>query len=273
MQPYVVIRGGGDLASGVAFRLFKAGVRLLILELPAPQAVRRLVSFSEAVFDGEITVEGIKAVRIDNAEPLVRIWKENAIPVLVDPEAKIIQRFHPVALIDARMTKRSPANDYPAEWPIIGLGPGFTAGENCDAAVETMRGPFLGRVYWQGSTAADTGIPENIGGQQTGRVLRAPAAGRFTPLVRIGDCVQTGCIIGQVDGSEVRASFTGVVRGLLRDGTYVQAGMKIGDLDPRLDLQLWKLISEKSLAIGGGVLEALLTIEHVRNALWASSSL
>ena len=268
MPFYVLVRGGGDLASGVAYRLAKIGVRVLITELPQPLAVRRLVSFAQAVYSQEIEVEGLIARRVSNPEEIIDCWNQKMIPVLVDPSCQILQQSPPLVLIDGRMTKRSPELEYPAEWLTIGLGPGFRVGTDCDAAVETKRGFYLGRVYWQGSPEADTRMPESVGNRQMERVLRAPQRGIFEGLVNIGDLVREGDPIARVGDCTIQAQFSGIIRGLVNGGLLVSKGMKVGDLDPRQDPRFCHLISDKALTVGGGVLEAILTIPRLRETLW-----
>ena len=268
MPLYTVIRGGGDLASGVAYRLAKIGARVLITELAQPLAVRRLVSFAQAVYNHEIEVEGLMARRVTNPAEIIECWNLNKIPVLVDPDCHILQTSPPSVLIDARMTKRSPELEYPAEWLNIGLGPGFLVGTNCDAAIETQRGFYMGRVFWQGSPEADTQMPESVDNRQIERVLRAPQAGIFEELASIGELVQAGEPIARVGDCTIQAKFPGILRGLIKGGLLVTQGMKIGDLDPRLDPRFSHLISDKALAVGGGVIEAILTIPRLREALW-----
>ncbi len=277
-QAVVVLRGGGDLASGVALRLHRVGLRLLITEIPQPLAVRRLVSFCEAVYRGQITVEGVTARLVEGASAALDALNEEEIPVVVDPLGEICAapELDVRAIVDARMLKRSPEPRSPLGVPwmqaaplFIGLGPGFVAGENCHAAIETNRGHFLGRVLWQGSPEADTGIPSAVARFQGERVLRAPADGILNNLCEIGALVQAGDPIAEVAGEIVTAPFEGVLRGLLHSGLPVQQGIKIGDVDPRLDPRLATTVSEKSLAIGGGVLEALLTRPALRATLWS----
>lgn len=265
----VLIRGGGDLASGVALRLHRAGIKLLITELPQPLAVRRLVAFAEAVYQGEVTVEGVRGCLAKDLEEIRQIAFSGSIPVMVDPEAEILREIDPLVLIDARLMKRPPDMGIDAAQLVIGLGPGFVAGENCHAAIETNRGHFLGRVIWQGPTEPDTGVPEGVANRSAERVLRAPAAGSFQPHVAIGDLVDPGEVIAEVDGQEIAAPFRGVVRGLVHAGLAVYKGLKVGDVDPRGDPRFCSTVSDKSLAIGGGVLEAILTRPEVRRGLWS----
>lgn len=268
MFPFTLIRGGGDLASGVALRLHRVGLGVVITELPQPLAVRRLVAFSEAVYDWETRVEEVTARRVESAEEIPAALEQGIIPVLVDPRAALLEQEVPgcrlAALVDARMTKQPPDLNLNAAPLIVGLGPGFVAGLTCHAVIETRRGHTLGRVYWQGGALADSRLPEG----DPRRVLRAPQAGRLTTHRSIGDHCDAGDRIASIGEAEIRAPFAGVLRGLLRDGMDVTAGMKIGDLDPRDDPALCRLVSEKSLAVGGGVLEALLTRPDIRKALW-----
>lgn len=254
----VLIRGGGDLASGVALRLYRCGYPVVITELEHPLVVRRTVSFAEAVYQGKVNVENVTGLRVANISQAIQALGEKKIPVLVDPKGECIAEFHPDVLVDARLLKThmdDEFNDVPLR---IGLGPGFVAGENCDAVVETVRGPFLGRVIWSGEASPDTGVPERVGDQQESRVLRAPREGEFRNLVHIGAIVEKGQAIAEVSGTEILAPFTGLIRGLMHDMPFVNKGVKIGDIDPRLDERLCRLVSDKGLAIGGGVLEAML---------------
>lgn len=271
----VVIRGGGDLASGVAYRLHKAGFQVVITELAQPLAVRRLVSFAEAVYSGMIEIEAItgKCVK-DPTDTLkiVGVLAKGQIPVLVDPEGESIRYLHPKVVIDARMLKRE-VELFSDHIPLIlGLGPGFIAGRNCHAVIETNRGHMLGRVIWEGGSEVDTGIPEGIGEKRSERVLRAPASGYLRTFTNICDAMEKGKVIAEVAGEPILAPFDGVLRGLLHDGVEVSLGLKVGDLDPRNDPSYCRLISDKALAIGGGVLEAILTRTDLRKNMWDDHS-
>ena len=268
MSSLVLIRGGGDLASGVAVRLHRAGIRIVIAELEKPMAVRRTVSFADAVYSGQIEIESIVARRVQKVIVASTVADEGEIPVLVDPKLSSLPTLSPVALIDARMTKKPPETGKDAAPLVIGLGPGFIAGENCHAVVETMRGHNLGRVLWQGSAQADTGVPGTIATYNLDRVLRAPAAGRVEAAAEIGQQLKAGQLIATVAGQQLLAPFDGVLRGLVHPTLDVHEGMKIGDIDPRNDPSYCWRVSDKSLAIGGGVLEALLTRPEVRARLW-----
>jgi len=264
MTHLIILRGGGDLASGVAMRLHRCGFQLVIIELEKPLAVRRSVSFSEAVYEGEQTIEGITS-RLVSADQLQVTLEAGEIPVLVDPQANILRNQfltspRSTIVIDARLTKTEPEPLGVNVALHIGLGPGFSAGENCHAVIETQRGHTLGRVYWSGSTHADSGQPDG----DPRRVLRAAQTGILTASAKIGDHLEEGQLIGEItpkDGSakiKIVSPLKGILRGLIRPGLEVPKGMKIGDVDPRDELLLTKLVSEKALAIGGGALEALL---------------
>jgi xanthine dehydrogenase accessory factor len=253
----VVLRGGGDLATGAAWRLKRAGFAVVVCELDAPLTVRRSVSFSTAVSTGSVIIEGIGAVCVPLAGAAV-LARSDVVPVVISAGLPALGAD---VVIDARMAKHlldTTINDAPL---VVALGPGFTAGRDCHAVIETMRGPRLGRVLWTGTAAPNTGTPGVIGGRGAERVLRAPAAGTISWRARIGDVVVADAVLGAVDGAEVRAPFAGLVRGLVADQTAVPAGLKIGDVDPRADTD-WQQISDKALAIGGGVLEAVLTWLH-----------
>jgi xanthine dehydrogenase accessory factor len=265
--PLVLLRGGGDLASGVVARLFRSGFRVLIAELEQPRAIRRMACFAEAVYAGRVEVEGIEAVRVEHVEQARRELEAGRVPVVVDPTA-VNCRSHPLlALVDGRMRKLPPELGTQAAPMVVGLGPGFTAGVDCHAVIETQRGHHLGRVIWHGAVARDTGRPGEIAGQAEGRLLRAPGRGVMRSRVAIGATVAPGQAVAEIDGQVVAAAIAGVVRGLLHDGLAAASGEKIGDIDPRGDPAVVGEISDKALAVGGGVLEALLTRPEIRRAL------
>jgi xanthine dehydrogenase accessory factor len=268
----VLIRGGGDLASGVAFRLYKSGFKVVITELEKPLTVRRLASFSEAIYSGEMIVEGITAKKVlDIGDPLrlLQLLSMGRIPILVDPDAKCIASVHPSVIVDARMLKISPEPLRHTAKLYIGLGPGFIGGSNCHAVIETQRGPWLGRVIWDGPALPDSGIPEPIGSKPGNRAIFAQSIGRVSPIKAIGDEVRQGEAIAQVDGQPVLAPVDGILRGLIHPEVDVVKDMKIGDVDPRGDPALCSHISDKALAIGGGVLEAILSKAELRPHLWS----
>lgn len=255
----IVIRGAGDLATGVALRLHRAGFKhLLLLETEHPLAVRRRVSFSEAVNVGRVSIEGVTAVRIDDAGLWEPWLAENTIPVLIDPVGESIHRYQPDIVIDAIIAKRNLGTAIDDAKLVIGLGPGFTAGRDVTCVIETKRGHTLGRVIYDGPAAADTGIPGNIDGYTDERLLRAPDGGIFETSFNIGDRIEQGECVATVGSSPVYAGISGVIRGLLRSATPVEDKTKLGDIDPRGKVDFCTTASEKAMAVGGGVLEAIL---------------
>jgi xanthine dehydrogenase accessory factor len=270
-----LIRGAGDLASGVAYRLHRAGLPIVMTELPFPLAVRTAVSFSSAVRYDVVVIEGIYARRhsLDHLDALYASLSAGEIPVLVDPDGFARHALRPLIVVDARIAKRN-IDTTPDDAPlVIGLGPGFAAGMDCHAVIETNRGHFLGRAWWEGTAEPDTGVPANVNGREAERVLRAPSDGHMLAYgTSIGCPVRAGTLIAHVGGVPVIAPFDGVLRGLIDDDTWVARGTKIGDLDPRTRRQHCFTISDKSLAVGGGVLEAILAAPQVRAALDLDSS-
>ncbi len=266
-RPIILIRGGGDLATGVAARLSRSGFHVVITEIAQPRTVRRLVAFAEAVYEGQVEVEDLSCQLVTSAGDAMAALDNRRIPIIVDPDAQIRKQLELVALVDARMRKAPPEIGMESSIFVIGLGPGFTAGTNCHAVIETNRGHHLGRVLWHGSAEPDTGIPEPVSGYDVDRVLRAPASGVFMGNAKLGSLVKTGEILAMVENAPLKAPFDGALRGLLHDGLKVEAGEKVGDLDPRGEQSYCYEISDKSLAIGGGVLEALLSRSSVRTHL------
>jgi xanthine dehydrogenase accessory factor len=264
----ILVRGGGDLASGVIYRLYQAGMQVVVTELPQPLVVRRLVSFAEAIYQKEHSVEGVPSRLANDCEEALALLKKRIIPVLIDPAARCREALRTIVLVDGRMTKQPPELGIEAAPLVIGLGPGFIAGENCHAVIETNRGHTLGRVIWQGRAEADTGLPEAVFRRQADRVLRAPRAGKLQAFAEIGERLKTGQKIAEIEGEPILAPFEGVLRGIIHPGSFVGEGTKVGDLDPRNDPRFCRLISEKSLAVGGGVLEAILTRPEIRRQLW-----
>ena len=251
------IRGAGDLASGVAYRLYQSGFSIVMSDLPVPTSIRRTVCFSEAIIRGETTLEGITAAFAKDAASAGQILARGQIAVLADPEGTEARQLQPVAIVDAILAKRNLGTRISDAAIVVGVGPGFTAGEDCHAVVETMRGHTLGRVYYRGSALPDTGIPGNIGGFTLERLLRAPCDGVFRGVKRIGDVVTAGDVCAYVDDQPILTRIPGVLRGLLPDGISVYEGMKSGDVDPRCEISHCYLISDKALSIGGGALEAI----------------
>ena len=257
----VVIKGAGEMASAVAWRLYMARLRrILMLETRSPQAVRRAVSFSEAVYDGHQSVEGVTANKANDPDAVRACWQELKIAVSVDPEWKMLQDFQPDAVIDAILAKKNLGTLMDEAPLVIGLGPGFEAGQDVHVVVETQRGHHLGRLITEGRAEPNTGIPGAINGYTEERVLRAPCDGEFKAVCSIGDFVKKGEQIGTVVAKDVTARIDGVLRGLIRSTSSVQRGLKIGDIDPRGDVQYCHTISDKASAISGSVLEAILRV-------------
>ena len=288
----IMIRGAGDIASGIAVRLHRSGFRIVMTEIDRPLSIRRTVCFSEAVRQGETVVEGIKAVHVccshhsencddddnsnnnvDNSSYDIRdpdsdrcvaeisaVLDAGMIAVVTDPEARIRDELHPDVFIDACLAKRNLGTQIDFAPVVIGIGPGFTAGTDCHAVIETMRGHTLGRVIYEGCALPDTRTPGNIGGYTIERLLRTPCAGTFRTVRSIGDIVEAGETVAEVNGMPVTAQIRGVLRGLLADDTAVPEGLKCGDVDPRCQADNCITASDKALAVGGGVLEAILAL-------------
>jgi len=258
ISPRVVIKGGGDLASGVAYRLHRTGWQILIVEKDQPLAVRRTVSYATAIYQDEIKIEGLTAHRIENIKECLKVQDQGEIAVVpLSRAAGVLSSYRHQILVDGRMLKDSAGTDREDAGLVIGLGPGFKAGENCHAAVETCRGHFLGRTIYQGSTAPDTGEPGEVLGFSQERVYHAPRRGVFRTERRIGERVQPGDIIGYLEEQPVKARIAGIIRGLLPGGLKVSRGTKLGDIDPRNNPEHCRHISDKSLSVAGGVLEAV----------------
>ena len=257
-QSIGVVRGGGDLGTGVALRLQRAGWRVLITELAQPLVIRRTVAVATAIYEGSIEVEGTIAQRIDRVDEVDRVWGLDQIPVIVDADRSLAARLKPAALIDVIMAKHNTGTRLTDAPIVVALGPGFEAGVDCHAVVETNRGHNLGRVYYRGSAEADTGVPGQIGGENNRRVLRAPTPGVFHAERKIGDVVKTGEVIGYVGLAPLTAQIDGVLRGVLADGLSIAGGTKAADIDPRGDVRHCFSVSDKAWAVGGGVLEAVM---------------
>lgn len=254
----VVIKGAGDLATGVAYRLFRSGFSVVMTELPQPMVVRRSVAFAQAVFDGVTTVEGVRGRLVASPEEGLNVARAGEIAVFVDPRATAVDHLHPAIVVDAIIAKRNTGTRIDDAPVVIGLGPGFRAGVDVHAVIETNRGHRLGRVIFDGEAEPDTGVPAPIDGHGAERVLRAPIDGTFISARSIGDPVAKDEIVGYVADQPVTSPFAGCLRGLLHSGLAVRRGLKIGDVDPRATREHCFTISDKALAIGGGVLEASL---------------
>lgn len=260
-----LIRGAGDIASGIALRLRHAGFQIAMTEVERPTTIRRTVAFSDAVVKGEQTVEGVTALRAESWEEACLYLEQGIIPVLADPDCVCRERLQPDSLVDAILAKRNLGTAITDAPIVVAVGPGFTAGVDCHAVIETMRGHMLGRAYYEGSALPNTNIPGLIGGFAGERVLRAPADGTFQSTHKIGDPVEAGDTVGFVAGQPMKATISGVLRGLLADGVPVKKGMKSGDVDPRGKAEYCDLVSDKALAVGGGVLEAILHFEAMKH--------
>jgi xanthine dehydrogenase accessory factor len=255
---HVVVKGGGDLGTGVAWRLHRCGFHVLVTEAVRPTVIRRAVAFASAVYEDVVTVDGIAARLMKNDAEITACWAAGEVPLLVDPEGTAIKRLRPDVVVDAILAKRNVGTRITDASTVVALGPGFIAGLDCHAVVETNRGHNLGRVLLEGSAEPNTGVPGSVGGESARRVLRAPAEGAFRTVRAIGDLVQVGEVVAYVGDTPLRSRLDGVVRGLLYDGLPVTIGMKAGDVDPRSVVSHCFTISDKALAVAGGVLEAIL---------------
>ncbi|HMN12900.1 MAG TPA: selenium-dependent molybdenum cofactor biosynthesis protein YqeB [Bellilinea sp.] len=263
---WIVVRGGGDIATGAIQKLHRAGFKVLVLEIAEPTAIRRLVAVSEAIYDGKITVEDFTAVRVRDLVDAYKAAEQGLIPVIVDPNCSILPELKPDVVVDVIIAKRNTGMLRSMAPGTIGVGPGFFAGEDADIVIESMRGHDLGRLIFEGPAMPDTSTPGLIGGYDKERVVHSPAAGKITNLSQLGDVVEAGQSIATVDGVPVRSPLTGVLRGLIRSGITVTKGMKIADVDPRKEeVENSELISDKARTIGGGVLEAVMILLN-RNA-------
>lgn len=275
LKPLVVVRGGGDLATGTIHKLYEEGYRVAVLETEHPACIRRQVSFCEAIYEGKIEVEGVTAVHIEEAEEdalynaVEKAWARGEIPVLKDPSGHVIETLQPEVVADAILAKRNLGTTKEMAPLTIGLGPGFTAGQDVDIVIETMRGEHLGKIYRTGSAIPNTGIPGVIAGYSKERVIHAPASGKFQPRKRIGDMVKTDEVLGVIIPEEqqgevpVFASMTGLLRGMIKEGYLVKKGLKIMDIEPRMDeKELCFLISDKAKCIGESVYQVIKDYEN-----------
>jgi xanthine dehydrogenase accessory factor len=259
-RPIALIKGAGDLATGVALRLLASGFAVVMTEIERPTVVRRSVAFAEAVYEDRAVVEGIEGVRAQGADQIGAAFARGAIPVVVDPAATLRREIRPFVLVDAIVAKRNLGtriDDAPA---VIALGPGFVVGRDVHAVVETKRGHTLGRVIYEGAALPNTGVPGEVGGFTEERVLRSPGDGVFRAERQIGDPVARDEIVGYVGDLPVRSRLDGVLRGVLRSGLEVRPGFKLGDVDPRAQPEHCFTVSDKARAIAGGVLEAACTL-------------
>ena len=258
----VALKGAGDLATGVIHRLSRAGFAVMATELPQPTVLRRTVAFAEAVALGEMTVEGITACRASSPGEIQAALARGLVPLAVDPKGTMLRQMQPRVLVEATLSKYNSGITMDDAPLVIALGPGYEAGKDVHAGIETNRGHNLGRVYLQGCAEPNTGVPGTIGGYGIERILRAPCAGTLYGLRQIGDQVQEGETVAVVNADDssmpITAAISGILRGLVRDGLPVSTGMKVGDVDPRAIREHCFTISDKSRAVGGGVLEAIM---------------
>lgn len=257
----VLLKGAGDLATGIACRLHRSGFPVIMTEIPEPTTVRRSVAFSRAVYDGRAQVEGITGILCSSLPESEAAIEQNQIAVLVDPQCEILEQWRPDVLVDAIIGKRNQGTSIRDAWLVIGIGPGFTAGKDCHAVIESQRGHDLGRCIWSGSAVPNTGIPGSIHGYGIERLLKSEADGIFYGIVSIGDLVEAGTVVAYTGEIPIQAQIRGIVRGLLQDGIGVYKGMKVGDIDPRCQKENCYTVSDKASSIAGGVLEAILSME------------
>ena len=267
MEDLIIVRGGGDLATGTIYKLYQCGFPVLILEIPNPSAIRRNVAFSEAVYQGRQTVEDVECVLAGSEEEAANLLEKGILTLLVDPEGKSIEKFKPMAVVDGILAKKNLGTHRGMAGITVALGPGFEAGKDVDAVIETQRGHRLGRVMYEGCAAKNTGIPGIIGGYGKERVIHSPAEGVFQSVRKITDTVKKDEIIAyiQTEGEEVpvTATIDGILRGVIRDGYPVPKGFKIADIDPRLsEYNNCFTISDKARCIAGGAVEAILCLKN-----------
>ena len=260
----VLIKGAGDLASGIGCRLHRCGFELLMTDIAVPTTVRRTVAFSRAVYEGQAMVEEITGVLCHNLKEIQEAAARDQVAVMVDEECKIREVWKPDVIVDAIIAKKNIGTQITDGETVIGVGPGFTAGVDCHVVVETKRGHDLGRCIWEGSAVPNTGVPGMIGGYDKERIIRAVSDGIFKGAVSIGDLVEKGTVVGYSGSDPIYAQIDGVVRGLLQDGVEAVKGMKSGDIDPRGNVDHCFTVSDKAASIGGGVLEAILSLKKKR---------
>lgn len=265
MKKLCIVRGGGDIATGTIYKLFQCGFPLLVLEIANPSCIRRTISFCEAVFDADVEVEGVKAKKVYSLEEAYQCYCHNEVPVMIDPEGTMITQAAPLVVIDAILAKRNLGTKITDAPIVIGLGPGFCAGKDVHAVVETKRGHHLGRVLYKGEAIQNTGVPGIIAGYGKERVIHAPAEGILHIEKQIGEEVQKGQVIAWIGEIPVKATITGIVRGMLREGYEVKKGLKMADIDPRItEKENCHHISDKARCVAGGALEAVLHLMYTQ---------
>lgn len=258
-ETIVVVRGGGDLATGVIQKLYRSGFKVVILETAIPLAIRRTVSLCSAVYHGKYKVEDMEAVFISNVSECTNIWEKNQLPVLIDPTGESVEQLQPTVVVDAILAKKNLGTNKEMAPIVIALGPGFSAPEEVDIVIETMRGHQLGRLYFEGAALPNTGVPGEIGGKSAERVVHSPASGTVRHVRKIGDTVKKNDLLFFVNQVEVRSPLDGVLRGLISNTIQLKKGLKCADIDPRSPEEVdCYTISDKARALGGGVLEGIL---------------
>ncbi|WP_300382283.1 selenium-dependent molybdenum cofactor biosynthesis protein YqeB [Clostridium sp.] len=259
----IIVRGGGDIASGSIQKLHRSGFKVLVLEIDKPTAIRRNVAFSDAVYNGESEVEGIKAVLINNLKELEEAFNNNLIAVAIDPKGDYIEKLKPLAVVDGILAKKNLGTKKTMAPITVALGPGFEAGVDVDIVIETMRGHNLGRLIFEGFAIENTGIPGEIAGFSKERVVHSPVEGIIKNIKTIGDIVKAGEVIAEISDNLIYAPIDGLLRGIIKNGFSVNKGLKIADIDPRLkEVENYTTISDKARNIGGGALEAVLLIKN-----------
>lgn len=258
------IRGAGDLATGIASRLYRSGHQLLMTELPVPLTVRRTVALSRAVYEQQAEVEDMSGVLVHSIEEAIAIQKTGKIAIIIEEPEVILEEYQPEVVVDAILAKRNLGTKISWAPFVVGVGPGFTAGVDCHCVVETKRGHTLGDVIWRGTPIPNTGVPGNVSGFTIERLIKATAGGVMEPKAQIGDIVEKGQVVAVTGGKPVYAKMSGLVRGMLQPGVEVQENLKIGDIDARCEKKNCFLISDKARSIGGGVLEAVTQFERIR---------
>jgi len=260
----VLIKGAGDLATGVAYRLKKCGFNIVMTEISKPTTVRRTVAFSQAVYDNNAEVEGIKATLVSEIEEAKKVIEQGNVAVIVDEKVGILKDLKPDVVVDAIIAKENLGTNINDASIVITLGPGFTAGVDCHCVIETQRGHYLGKTIYSGSAIPNSGVPGEIGGYTEERIIRATNDGKILPVSKIGDYVEKGDIVAYVNGIPIFAEINGRVRGMLQKDVNVFKGMKSGDIDPRCEKNHCFTISDKARSIGGGVLEAILYLNSIQ---------
>lgn len=273
-EDIIVVRGGGDIASGAIQKLYRSGFKVLVLETETPSAIRRKVAFCEAVYEKEIEIEGIKAKLVANDEEIQECWDSDILPVMIDSRGKVIERLKPLAVVDGILAKENFGTKRSLAPITVALGPGFSAPEDVDIVIETMRGHNLGRIIEEGRASENTGVPGVIAGFGIERVIYSDYSGVITNIEKIGNVVEKGDIIAVVGDNEIYASISGVLRGIIRDGYKVKKGLKIADIDPRIsEKDNCFTISDKARNIGGAVLESILYLKKKKGMVTTSTSI